>query len=287
MKLTGGRGLRAGLSWFVVLATWASACSPTPPRDPAPPEADGGGDAGIDVTAPVDAADASVATDAGDATDATDAADAADAAPIVLRPVGGHVEAGGAVVGAKVTVLSPPMQTTTDASGNFTLNLPLGAAVAIKVEALDATRLPMIRGLVVGQSNRPRTFYLTGPQELGALQSLGFTLDPAKALVEVDFRNATQGGYSVTLTAGGATLTPGFGAALDGMGVPRSTMVTLAGGKGSTLYLGDVAPGTVSFAAHTGDAGLPCKPCDGPALPAQAGVVTWYDFECGLATDCL
>jgi len=271
-----GRGLRAALSCCVLVTAWVLACSPTPSSDPTvAPQVDSGSDAVVDSAVPMDAADAYVATDA------------ADAAPIVLRPVGGHVEAGGAVVGAKVTVLSPPMMTTTDASGNFTFNLPLGAAVVIKVEALDATRLPMIRGLVVGLTNRPRTFYLTGPQELGALQSLGFTLDPAKALVEVDFRNSTHGGYSVTLTGGGATLTPGFGAALDGMGVPQSTMVTLAGGTGSTLYLGDVAPSNVSFAPHIGDAGLPCKPCDGPALPTQAGVVTWYDFECRSATDCL
>lgn len=280
MKLAGrGRGLRAAWSCCVLVTAWVLACSPTPSNEPTvSPQLDSGNDAVVDSAVPMDAADAYVATDA---------ADAADAAPIILRPVGGNVEANGAVVGAKVTVLSPPMVTTTDASGNFTFNLPLGAAVVIKVEAPDATRLPMIRGVVVGLSNRPRTFYLTGAAELGALQSLGFTLDPTKALVEVDFRNSTQGGYSVTMTSGGATLTPGFGAALDGAGVPKSTMVTLAGGKGSTLYLGDVAPSNVSFAPHIGDAGLPCKPCDGPALPTQAGVVTWYDFECGSATDCL
>jgi len=268
----------------VLVTTWALACSSTPSNAPDPtvtPQLESGTDAVIDSAVAMDAADAYVATDA------TDAADAADAAPVVLKQIGGHVEAGGAVVGAKVTVLSPPMMTTTDASGNFLFNLPLGAAVVIKVEPLDTTRMPMIRGLVVGDTNRPRVFYLTGPDELGALQSLGDTLDPAKALVEVDFRNATQGGYSVTLTGGGATLTPGFGAGLDAMGSPQSTMVTLAGGTGSTLYLGNVAPSNVSFAPHIGDAGLPCKPCDGPALPTQAGVVTWYDFECGSATDCL
>jgi hypothetical protein len=31
---------------------------------------------------------------------------------------------------------------------------------------------------------------------------------------------------------------------------------------------------------------MACKPCDAPALPIQAGVVTWFDFECGSATDC-
>lgn len=272
MKLIRGRsGLRAGLVCCVLVMTWALACSPTASSEPTvTPQLESGADAVFDVAVPTDAADAYVAMNA---------TDAADAAPIVLKPIGGHVEAGGAVVGAKVTVLSPPMTTTTDASGNFVLNLPLGAAVVIKVEALDTTRLPMIRGLVVGQTNRPRVFFLTGPQELGALQSLGDTLDPAKALVEVDFRNSTQGGYSVTLTGGGATLTPGFGAALDAMGSPQSTMVTLAGGTGSTLYLGNVAPSNVSFAPHTGDAGLPCTPCDGPALPTQAGVVTWYDWK--------
>lgn len=283
MKITPGGGRRRALvPCCAVAMVWALACSSTPSGDATTaPQLDGGADAVVD---------SSVARvpDAGDADLAADAADAADVAPVVLKQIRGHVEAGGPVVGAKVTVLSPPMMTTTDTNGDFLLNLPLGAAVVIEVEALDTTRLPMIRGLVVGQTNRPRVFYLTGPDELGALQSLGDTLDPAKALVEVDFRNSTQGGYSVTLTAGGTTLTPGFGAALDAMGSPTSTMVTLAGGTGSTLYLGNVAPSSnVSFAPHVGDAGLPCKPCDGPALPTQAGIVTWYDFECGSATDCL
>jgi hypothetical protein len=272
------------LTCCVLVTAWALACSPSRSSDLAvAPQVDSGGDAVIDAAVPMDA---QAATDA-QAADAYAAADAADAAPVVLKQIGGHVEAGGAVVGAKVSVLSPPMMTTTDASGNFTFNLPLGAAVVIKVEALDPARLPMIRGLVVGPTNRPRFFFLTGPQELGALQSLGFTPDPAKALVEVDFRNSTHGGYSVTLTGGGTTLTPSFGAALDGTGVPRATMVTLAGGTASTLYLGNVAPSDVAFTPDIGDAGLPCKPCDGPALPTQAGVVTWYDFECGSATDCL
>lgn len=275
-------GLVVGVSWLIACST-GSISSPEPAVEAGaaldssgrvPSDSDA---TGIDSDAPSRTADA--AADAGDATDA-------GAAPIVIVSVGGHVEAGGPVAGATVRVLSPPMVTTTDADGNFFFYLPLGAAIVMKVEAPDDKHLAMIRGLVVG-TNRPRTFYLTGPDELGALKSLGFTLDPDKALVEVDFRNSKQGGYSVTMMSGGTALTPGFGAALDKDGVPQSTMMTLAGGKGSTLYLGNVEKGDVSFEPNIGDAGLPCQPCDGPKLPTQAGVVTWYDFECGTATDCL
>jgi len=108
-----------------------------------------------------------------------------------------------------------------------------------------------------------------------------------KGIVEVDFRNASVGGYSAVMTKSGATVTPGFGIALDNTDTPQSSTVTLTGGGGSTLLLGDVAPGTISFTPKLPDAGvLPCKPCDAPATPVQAGVVTWFDYECGSATDC-
>lgn len=260
--------------------SWLAACATLPvvPIDP-PETADAANEA---------AADAAEAATDGAARDASplDAGQDADAAPVVLKRVSGHVEYNGPVSGANVTVLSPaPMTTTTDPIGDFFFYVPLGAAVVMKVSAPNL--YPMIRGVVVGNANRIRVFYLAGPPEAQAAQSLGKVFDPAKGIVEVDFRNATVGGYGVGLASGGAAVSPGFGIALDSTSAPQSSTVTLTGGNGSTLLLGDVPPATVSFTPQLPDAGvMPCKPCDGPALPVQAGVVTWFDFECGSATDC-
>lgn len=244
-----------------------------------------------DAVAPVDAADAVAPVDAADAVAPADAADAADAF-VVTRVTGWHVEYDGQpVVGATVSVLSPSAATTTtDASGDFKLTVPVGAAVVVKVTppaaATAAGVLPMIRGLVVGDSNRIRTLYLAGPPERQAAIALGHTPDAAKGIVEVDFRNAAVGGYGSTLTSGGAPLTPGYGIALDAMDNPVSSTITVVGGGGSTLLLGDVtAAASVAFGITT-PAGRTCTPCDASPLPIQAGVVTWVDFECGSATDC-
>lgn len=277
----GARGI-----WAAAAAAgvgWLLACASLPV---APIDDDGDGDGAADAAR----ADASTTpeAEAGDASvlDAGSADADADAAPVVLKRVSGNVDYGGPVVGATVTVLSPsPMTTTTDQAGDFFFDAPLGSSLVMKVVAPNL--YPMIRGVVVGDVNRIRVFYLAGAPEEQAAQSLGLTFDPTKGITHVDFRNASVGGYGVTITKGGAPVTPGFGIALDATDTPRSSMVTLTGGGGSSLLLGDVAPGTVSFTPKLPDAGVtPCKPCDAPALPVQAGAVTWFDFECGSATDC-
>ena len=289
-----GRGIAgAGLSlFFGIAAVGWSACTTA--------EIGGAGDAAADspvadgpvgdtarptdAVAPVDAADAVAPVDAADAADAADAF-------VVTRVTGWHVEYDGQpVVGAAVSVLSPAAaSTTTDATGDFKLTVPVGAAVVVKVTppAALATAgvLPMIRGLVVGDSNRIRTLYLAGPPERQAAIALGHTPDAAKGIVEVDFRNASVGGYGATLTSG-APLVAGYGIALDAMDNPVSSTVTVVGGGGSTLLLGDVTPSTSVTFAPTTPAGRTCTPCDASPLPIQAGVVTWFDFECGSATDC-
>ncbi len=45
----------------------------------------------------------------------------------------------------------------------------------------------MIRGVVVGETNRIRKFYLAGPPEQEAAPAIGLEFDPAKGIVEVDF----------------------------------------------------------------------------------------------------
>lgn len=241
-----------------------------------------------DAASIVDSASADAATIVDDATDAAaDASADVDAAPPVLKRFSGHVEYNGPVTGATVTLLAPsPAMTTTDTNGDFFFYAPVGSAAIVKVEATDA--YPMIRGVVVKEPSRIRVFYLAGPAEAQAAQAIGRSFDLAKGIVEVDFRNAAMGGYTATMkNGGGAIVTPAFGLALDANGDPVESQQTITGGDGSTLLFGDVPPDTVSFTAIVPDAGaLPCQPCDAPALPVHAGVVTWFDFECGSATDC-
>lgn len=273
-----------GLGAFVFVV---AACSSSTP-DPGPAAL---GDAATSPDTSTSLTDAGT-SDALPASDAGEDAggDGGDGAAVVLKRIAGAVEYDGKpVANAAVTVLSPTsLSTTTDSKGEFAVYLPLGAAAVFKVVPLDPTLFPMIRGIVVGPTNRIRIFYLAGPPERAAATALGLSLDPAKGIVEVDFRNSTTGGYSTTIrTSGGAALTPGFGVVLDAMGNPTKSSSTLTGGDGSTLLLGDVTPATVSFTPITPDAGvLPCKPCDAPELPIQANTVTWFDFECGSATDC-
>ena len=145
----------------------------------------------------------------------------------------------------------------------------------------------MIRGVVVTDANRIRNFYLAGPPEQQAAQSLGLQFDASKGIVEVDFRNAAVGGYGASMTKSGAPVLPGFGIALDAVGDSAVLHGDAHGRRRKTLLLGDVAPGSVSFTPKLPDAGvMACKPCDAPTLPIQPGVVTWFDFECGSATDC-
>jgi hypothetical protein len=267
-------GAAALTACLVACATLPVAPLDGPDVDDASPESSTTAEPGASDAAVTDAADAAASD--GDA----------DAAPVVLKRVSGHVEFNGPVAGAAVTMLAPmAMSTTTDQAGDFFFYAPVGSSAVVKVVAPNA--MPMIRGVVVSDPSRIRVFYLAGASEQQAAQALGKTFDPTKGIVEVDFRNANVGGYSVVMTKSGAAVTPGFGIALDGAGDPQLATETLVGGDGSTLLLADVAPGTVSFAPLLPDAGVTaCKPCDAPALPIQAGVVTWFDFECGSATDC-
>lgn len=236
--------------------------------------------------------DSSVPQSRGDATTPEDSATSVveasadapeDTALPVLKRVSGTIDYNGGIANATVTLLSPTMMTTvTDQSGDFSFFVPEGAAAIMKGEAPPA--LPMIRGVIAGKYFRSRTFYMAGQAEIDAAQALGKSFDPTKGIVEVDFRNATIGGYSVTLKSGGVTITPGFGMALDDQGNPVLSTATVAGGNGSTLLLADVPPNaTLSFSPiMPSDAGPACIPCDAD-LPVQAGVVTWFDFECGVA----
>lgn len=264
-------------------AATAGACSPSGGNEVTPKI-----EAGIDsAPATSDAADAARPSDA--PADVLADVREEDAKPPVLERVSGHVDYMGSVTGAKVTLLAPPshagLTTTTDSNGDFFVYVPLGSSAIFKVEASNL--LPMIRGVVVAETNRIRNYYLAGQPEKDAAQALGLSIDPTKGIVEVDFRNAAVGGYAVTLKNGAAASVPGFGIALQGDGTPVQSMSTVTGGAGSTLLLGNVAVGTLSFTPDVpAAAGKACKPCDAPNLPVHAGAVTWFDFECGDATDC-
>jgi hypothetical protein len=245
---------------------------------------DSGTDRSFEDRAVVDAAST---TDAGaDVEASTDAEVDADTGAIVIpKFVQFGVDYGGPVANATVDVLSPtPMTLTTDEGGHFLVEVPLYSTLVVKVTAPGT--YPMIRGIVVGTLNRIRTFYLAGPPEAAAAESLGRTFDLSKGVVEVDFRNVTTGGYGVTLAQNGSPVTPGFGIALDEEGAPSLSLLTVSAPSGSTLLLADVPPGTTTFTPHPpDDAAVACTPCDAPALPVEPGAVTWFDFECG-ATNC-
>lgn len=208
------------------------------------------------------------------------------APPPTLHRVGGHVSYGNDVAGATVTLLAPyAATTTTDATGNFQFFLPEGRTAIVKVTPpATSDALPMFRAIIVKPNLRPREYYLVGRDERLAAQALGLTLDTSKAIVEIDFRNATRGGYSAQLKSGANTIVPGFGVAVDGNGMPVASTSTVTGGQGSTLFLGNLTPATFSATPSTpADAGAACRPCDAPELPMEANVVTWVDFECGAA----
>lgn len=206
--------------------------------------------------------------------------------PPTLHRVGGHVSYGGDVAGATVTLLAPyAATTTTNTMGGFDFFLPEGRTAIVKVTPpAGSDALPMIRAMVIKPNLRPREYYLVGRDERLAAQALGLTLDPTKAIVEVDFRNATRGGYSAQLKSGTSTIAPGFGVALNENGMPVMSTSTVTGGQGSTLFLGNFTPATFSVTPGSpADAGVACRPCDAPELPMEANVVTWVDFECGAA----
>jgi hypothetical protein len=205
--------------------------------------------------------------------------------------VQGHVELNGSADPSAVATLLAPVTgiptALTNADGDFYFDVPKEARVVIKVEHSGIR--PLIRSYVAREPSRIRQYYLLSREEEGAVTGLGHTIDEGKALLEIDFRNAALGGYGVTMTdPGAAVVTAGFGIALEDDGDPVTSQLTVAGGGGSTLMLGNIPPGDVSFTPIVpSGASLPCQPCDAQPIPLQAGAVTWYDFECGSATDCL
>jgi hypothetical protein len=205
------------------------------------------------------------------------------------RRFSAHVDYNGPVANAVVTELAPESASTlTDSNGDFVFYAGMGSSAIAKVEA--PSLYPMIRGIVIREKTRIRQFYLAGTPDTDAWKPLDVSIDTTKGVVEVDFRNSSIGGYDVVLhSPNGDVVTPGFVIAYDLDGNPQLTKTgTITGGDGSTLVLGNVPPGTISFVAHEPN-GAPkaCTPCDAPELPVQAGTVTWFDFECGDATDCL
>jgi hypothetical protein len=218
------------------------------------------------------------------------AADAAPDAPVQLVRVFGYVESYGQAQGGMVvtTLEGEPQSTVTADDGTFYFDVPDGSRLIMRVNpvTLDGA-LPMIRGVIAHDDLRPRVFYIINADEVAAAGSLGVSFDPTDAIVEVDFRNAEIGGYSVTLTTpADDAITPEFGIVADDQGDSQLGEVTIAGGNGSTLLLGGLAPGAATFAPIVpDDATLPCQPRDANPLPLEAGTVTWFDYECGNGQD--
>jgi len=144
----------------------------------------------------------------------------------------------------------------------------------------------MIRGVVVADRLRPRVFYMVHTATLAAVAALGEAFIPQAAIVQVDFRNATIGGYGATLTSGSGVVAPEFGIAFDDTGMPHISQTTLVGGSGSTLTLGNLVLQDVQFTPTIPQAAtLPCQPRDANPLPLRSGMITWFDFECGEGTN--
>jgi hypothetical protein len=247
--------------WWLLLA---AGCSGTHATHSDAPMLDAAADVSID--APIDAA--------------------VDAAQMVR--VYGNVNFNGGVEGVEVMTLgTSPQTTTTDANGDFYFDVVQGARLIVEVvPPSDGGLIPMIRGVVAEDHLRPRVFYLLGPPDVAAANSLGITFDPAQAIVETDFRNAAIGGYGVTLTSNSQTIVPGYGIVFDAGGNPVLGEQTVTGGDGSTLLLGGLPVTDVSFTPTVPPgATLPCHPDDADPLPLLPGVATWFDFECGNGTD--
>ena len=207
---------------------------------------------------------------------------------VALVRVFGNVNYNGGLDSVTITRLGAAGEIShTDANGDFFFDAIDGSLLIMEAAVPSRPELiPMIRGVIAHDHIRPRVFYLLGPSDVTAASGLGLSFDPAKAIVEVDFRNAAIGGYGATLTRAGQVVTPGFGIVYDASGNPQAGQITATGGDGSTLLLGDLAPGDVAFGASVPAAAtLPCQPRDAAPLPTMAGVVTWFDYECGTATD--
>lgn len=220
--------------------------------------------------------------------DATVLPDTTEPFPKMVR-VFGSVEAYGAPPQQPVRVTTlegSPRVTMTDPDGRFYFDAPVGSRLIMRVEPDVDYLLPMIRGVIAEEHIRPRVFYLLTSTEVEMTSQLGISFDPSAAIVEVDFRNATIGGYGATLTSNGTPVQPAFGVALDDQGQPQVSERTLSGGNGSTLLLGGLPIGPATFAAEVPAAAtLPCIPRDANPLPLEPGTVTWFDYECGLGQD--
>jgi hypothetical protein len=225
-----------------------------------------------------------------DAAVAFDGPNAADAqlpidAPAMVRVYGTVIETDRqtALDGSITTIEGTAMTTNADATGDFFFDVPDSSRLIVRVPgSTDKFYLPMIRGVVAHDHLRPRNYYLLSQPEIDAAESaLGVTYDPSTAILEVDFRNVVIGGYGVTLTRNGDPLSPSFGVVSDGNGNPVLSETTVVGGDGSTLLLAGLPPGDVSLSAIVpADAAFPCDPRDADPLPLEAGVVTWFDYEC-------
>jgi hypothetical protein len=223
-------------------------------------------------------------------TDASTDADAIDAAPPIdtaqIVRVYGHVVETGEQVGLDgliTTVEGPAMTTTPDPTGDFYFEVPDSSRLITRVPGSnDDVYLPMIRGVVAHDHLRVRNYYLLSQPEIDAAENaLGVTFDPSTAILEVDFRNVVIGGYGVTLTRNGNSLAPSFGIVVDGNGNPVQSEVTVVGGDGSTLLLAGLPPGDVLLTPIVpSDAAFPCEARDADPIPLEAGVVTWFDYEC-------
>jgi hypothetical protein len=208
-----------------------------------------------------------------------------DAAPLVR--VQGNVDYNGPLAGAKVEIFGiPGAFTNTDGDGNFYFDVPIGSRLVVVASMPTQPELvPMIRGVVVADRLRPRVFYMVHTSDLAGLAALGVSFDPQQAIAQIDFRNASIGGYGAALTHNGTVVAPGFGIAFDNAG-PQVSQITVAGGDGSTLTLGNIPPQDVTFSAVVpAGATLPCQARDANPLPLRAGMITWFDFECGNGQD--
>jgi len=211
-------------------------------------------------------------------------------APARMVRVFGNVNYNGGLENVRVITLemTPAQSCLTDMNGDFYFDAPEGAPLIMEVlPPLGSGLIPMVRGVVAEDHLRPRVFYLMGPPDIAAAASVSESFDPTEAIVEVDFRNSMIGGYGAILADGTQTLMPRFGLVYDTNGNPQVGEQTVTGGDGTTLLLGGLPVGHASFAPIVPAAAtLPCH-TDGDAqpLPLLAGVTTWFDFECGNATD--
>lgn len=183
---------------------------------------------------------------------------------------------------AGATVASNAGTATTNANGEFSLDVASGTELVMRASTADTMHLHMIRGVVAQAGMRTRHFNLVTKAQLSAMSALGVTFDPTKAIVEVNFLHASAGGYGVKLTQASGTVTPPFGIADSGGDYVLATTTQTA--FATSVLLANLPPGDTKFTAITPGATLPCQRRDVDPLPLEANTVTWVDFECGTDT---